>query len=271
MSPRADLAAFLRARRGAVTPADVGLAPGHRRRTPGLRREEVALLAGVSVSWYTWLEQGRSINVSIDVLDALARTLRLDPVEHRYLRELAGHPEAPTPADGPAECPAALVTVMRLVEPAPAYALGPTWDLLAWNRAFAKLFPPIETLTAGDRNLVWLMFGNADARAVNGEWESEARQTLSQFRAEVTPRGEDPAVSDLVDRLLAASDEFREWWPRHDVARFQTHRRVFDHPLAGRLVFESEQLASVAAPEVRVIVHLPVAGDDSAERLARVG
>lgn len=271
MSPRADLAAFLRARRAAVTPADVGLAPGGRRRTPGLRREEVALLAGVSVSWYTWLEQGRAINVSIDVLDALARTLRLDPVERRYLLELAGHPEVARRVDEPQECPAGVVTLMRMVEPAPAYAIGPTWDLLAWNGAFVRLFPEIEHLVSEDRNLVWLMFGNANARALNGEWESEARQTLSQYRAEVTPRGEDPAVATLVARLLAVSDEFRDWWPRHDVARFQTHRRVFDHPQAGRLVFETEQLVSVAAPDVRVIVHLPVPGDDSVARRAAVG
>ncbi len=270
MSPRADLAAFLRARRAAVTPESVGYAPGARRRTPGLRREEVALLAGVSVSWYTWLEQGRSINVSVDVLDALARTLQLDPVERRYLRDLAGHPEVPGPLDDPQQCPPGVLTLMAMVEPAPAYALGPTWDILAWNDPFARLFPEIRHLPGPERNLVWLMFGNAPARALNGEWESEARQTLSQFRAEVTPRGEDATVADLVNRLRSVSDEFREWWPRHDVARFETHRRVFNHAQAGRLAFESEQFVSAAAPGIRVIVHMPVPGDDSALRLSAV-
>lgn len=271
MPRRADLAAFLRARRAAVRPEDVGLAPGQRRRTPGLRREEVALLAGVSVSWYTWLEQGRPINASVDVLDSLARVLRLDPVERAYLLELAGHATRQPPELGRDACPRGVLELLRVVEPAPAYALGPTWDLLAWNDAFARLFPPIDALPAEELNLVWLLFANEEARALNGEWESEARRTLSQYRAEVASMADDPAVAGLVARLHDASPEFREWWPRHDVAGFETHRRVFEHPRAGRLEFETEQLVPVAAPDVRVIVHLPVEGDDSAERLAASG
>ncbi|MGZ4675725.1 MAG: helix-turn-helix transcriptional regulator [Acidimicrobiia bacterium] len=267
MPRRADLAAFLRARRAAVTPADVGLAPGTRRRTPGLRREEVALLAGVSVSWYTWLEQGRPINASVDVLDALARTLRLDPVERAYLLELAGH-TARLPVDrGRSACPPGVVELLALMVPAPAFALDPTWDVLGWNAAFTALFPPIESLPPEERNLVWLLFANEDARALNGDWESEARRVLSQYRAEVASMGDDPAVADLVARLHDASEEFRQWWPRHDVAGFETHRRVFNHPRAGRLEFATEQLVPVGAPDVRVIVHLPIAGDDSATRL----
>jgi hypothetical protein len=268
MAGRADLAAFLRARRAAVAPGDVGLAPGLRRRTPGLRREEVALLAGVSVSWYTWLEQGRPINASVDVLDALARALRLDPVERGHLLELAGHPARQPIELGRATCPRGVLELLRVLEPAPAYALGPTWDLLAWNDSFTKLFPEIETLAAEDLNLVWLLFGNATARELNGEWDGEARRTLSQYRAEVAPLRDDPAVAALVERLQASSAEFRDWWPRYDVAGCETHRRVFDHPRAGRLVFETEQLVPVASPDVRVIVHLPVEGDDSAHRLS---
>jgi transcriptional regulator with XRE-family HTH domain len=265
---RADLAAFLRARRAAVAPEDVGLERGPRRRTPGLRREEVALLADVSVSWYTWLEQGRPINASVDVLDALARALRLDPVERAHLLELAGHPVR-RPVDlGRSACPRGVLELLHSVEPAPAYALGPTWDLIAWNDAFTTLFPPIASLPADECNLVWLLFANDDARALNGAWESEARRTLSQYRAEVTPMRDDPSVATLVARLQRASAEFREWWPQYDVAAFETHRRVFDHPQAGRLEFETEQLVPVAAPDIRVVVHLPVEGDDSARRLA---
>lgn len=265
---RADLAAFLRARRAAVAPQDVGLEPGPRRRTPGLRREEVALLAGVSVSWYTWLEQGRPINASVDVLDALARALRLDPVERAHLLELAGHPIRQPIDLGRSSCPRGVLELLRSVEPAPAFALGPTWDLIAWNGAFATLFPPIATLPAEECNLVWLLFANDAARDLNGAWESEARRTLSQYRAEVTPMRDDPAVARLIARLQEASAEFREWWPQYDVAAFETHRRVFNHPLAGRLEFDTEQLVPVAAPDVRVVVHLPVEGDDSAARLA---
>ena len=228
------------------------------------------MLAGVSVSWYTWLEQGRPINASVDVLDALARALRLDPVERAHLLELAGHPERPPIEPGRATCPRGVLELLRVLEPAPAYALGPLWDLLAWNESFAALFPDIEELAAEDLNLVWLLFGNANARALNGEWDAEARRTLSQYRAEVTPLRDDPAVAKLVARLQDASEEFRDWWPRYDVAGFETHRRVFDHARAGRLIFETEQLVPVASPDVRVIVHLPVPGDDSAARLAAV-
>jgi transcriptional regulator with XRE-family HTH domain len=271
---RADLAAFLRARRAAVAPGDVGLEPGPRRRTPGLRREEVALLAGVSVSWYTWLEQGRPINASVDVLDALARALRMDPVERAHLFELAGRPTrqlVDQPVESPrSACPRGVLELLRTVEPAPAFALGPTWDMIAWNETFAALFPPIASLPPEECNLVWLLFANADARELNGAWEDEARRTLSQYRAEVTPMRDDPAVASLVARLQAASPEFREWWPQYDVAAFESHRRVFNHPRAGRLVFDSEQFVPVAAPDIRIIVHLPVAGDDSAARLAAV-
>jgi transcriptional regulator with XRE-family HTH domain len=268
MTRRADLAGFLRARRAAVTPGDVGLTGGARRRTPGLRREEVALLAGVSVSWYTWLEQGRPINPSIDVLDALARALRMDPVERRHLLELAGQGDRPNAAFVRDRCPQDVLGLLHVLDRSPAYALSTYWDLLAWNDAFARLFPDVETLPPDELNLVWLLFGNENARRLNGEWESEARRTLSQYRAEVAPLRQDPKVAELVTRLQATSAEFRDWWPRYDVAGFESHRRVFDHAAAGRLVFDTQQLVPVASPDLRVIVHLPVAGDDSTRRLA---
>ncbi len=253
-----------------MAPQDVGLAPGPRRRTPGLRREEVARLAGVSVSWYTWIEQGRPVNASADVLDALARALRLDAVERAHLRELAGQAtREPVPVDRD-RCPDGVRELLHVLGPAPAFALDPRWALLAWNDAFGKLFPDIATLPAEECNLVWLFFVNAAARELNVEWEAEARRVLSQFRAEIVPLRDDPAVADLVARLRAASVEFRDWWPRYDVAAFESHRRVFEHPTAGRLLFDTEQLIPVAAPDVRVVVHLPVAGDDSAARLAAV-
>jgi transcriptional regulator with XRE-family HTH domain len=270
MASRADLAAFLKARSAAVTPADVGLAPGTRRRTPGLRREEVAMLAGVSVSWYTWLEQGRPINASVDVLDALARTLRLDPVERNYLLELAGHPTRQPVELGRRTLPEGIEQLLTVLEPAPAFALEPTWNVIGWNASFTALFPMIGALPPEEQNLVWLLFANEEVRALNAEWESEARRILSQFRAEVVSMPDAEAVAALVVRLQDASPEFCDWWPRHDVAGFETHRRTFVHPEAGLLRFETEQLIPVGAPDVRVIVHLPVPGDDSAARLAAV-
>ncbi len=168
---------------------------------------------------------------------------------------LAGHALRQPTDFGRSSCPGSVVELLSLLEPAPAYALSPHRDLLAWNGSFGTLFPDVETLPPVDLNLVWLLFGNTRARELNGEWEVEARRTLSQYRAEVAPLRDDPAVAGLVARLQAASDEFRDWWPRYDVAGFETHRRVFDHPRAGRLVFDTEQLIPVASPDIRVVVH----------------
>jgi transcriptional regulator with XRE-family HTH domain len=267
---RADLAEFLRARRAALRPADVGLPEAGRRRTQGLRREEVALLAGVSVSWYTWLEQGRPINASVDVLDALARALQLDAVERDHLLALAGHPARRPVAPGRNGVSDALRRLLRALEPAPAYVLGPRWDFVEWNRPFGALFPAVAELPAENCNLVWAMFASADARVLVGDWEREARRVLSQFRAETVPLRDDAAVVGLVERLRATSLEFAQWWPRHDVGGFETHRRLFHHPQAGRLEFETQQLVPAGEPDLRVVVHLAIPGDDSAERLAAV-
>ena len=267
MSRRADLAEFLRVRRASLTPADVGLAPGTRRRTAGLRREEVALLAGVSVSWYTWLEQGRPINASDDVLDALARTLRFDPVERDYLLALAGHPRRRAIDPIHDRVPDDVQRVVDALHPCPAYALGPRWDFLAWNDAQRMLHPSIDHLPAEERNLVWLVFADEEVRTLVGDWELEARRVLSQFRAEITPIRDDPSVQSLVERLLAASDVFAAWWPRHDVGGFEHRVRTFHHPRAGLLRFEHQQLVPAGQPDLRIVVHLPIPDDDSIARL----
>jgi transcriptional regulator with XRE-family HTH domain len=268
MSRRADLSEFLRARRNALRPQDVGLEPGARRRTVGLRREEVALLAGVSVSWYTWLEQGRPINASLDVLDSLARVLRLDPVEREHLLMLAGLPARRPVTPGRESVPASITHLLAVLEPSPAYVLGPRWDFLAWNAPLERLYPAVAQVPPEDRNLVWAIFTEPTLRALIVDWESEARRVLSQFRADIVAIADDPAVEALVDRLMATSEEFAAWWPRHDVAGFETHRRTFAHPSAGTLVFEQQQLVPDGEPDLRVVVHLPVDGDDSAARIS---
>jgi transcriptional regulator with XRE-family HTH domain len=267
MTRRDELAAFLRARRDALTPAEVGLPPGRGRRTPGLRREEIAMLAGVSVTWYTWLEQGRPINASTDVLTALARTLRLDDAGRRHLLALATR----TPAESVEvvdDAPDALVRLITAMEPAPAYVLGPTWDFLAWNRAQSRLYPVIDRLDPTDRNLLWVIFAEPSARALVADWPDQARRILAEFRAGTAPLRADARVVALVDRLLATSAEFAEWWPQVDVANFQTRVRRYHHPRAGELAFEYQQLTPSEWPGLRVVVQLPVPGDDSAERLA---
>jgi transcriptional regulator with XRE-family HTH domain len=268
---RADLAEFLRLRRTALSPSDVGMPPGQRRRTPGLRREEVAFLAGVSVSWYTWLEQGRPINASRQVLEALARTLRLDPVETDHLIALAGQPTSSRTKVRTQDLPDDLQLLLDALEPAPAYVLDPAWNFIGVNAAQLRLYPGFARLPAADRNLVMMVFANRDVRALIGDWEAEARRVLSQFRAETTAIRDEPVVRQLVERLRAASPEFADWWPRHDVAGYESRLRTFHHPVAGRLTFRHEQLAPSGHPDLRVVVHLPLPGDSSLERLAHSG
>jgi transcriptional regulator with XRE-family HTH domain len=267
MTPRDELAAFLRVRRAGVSPTDVGLLPGRRRRTPGLRREEVALLAGVSVSWYTWLEQGRPINASSEVLDAIARALALNDDERLHLRRLAG-----TTADNaippPVEAPESLVVLLDALEPHPASVLGPTWQFLAWNRSQARLWPALSALPATERNLLWVLFAVDEVRTLVLDWPAEARRALAQFRAETEHLAELEERRQLVARLGTVSSEFATWWAQHDVAAFRSRLRRYQHPRAGPLVFQYQQMAPLEWPGLRVVVHLPVPGDDSAQRLA---
>jgi transcriptional regulator with XRE-family HTH domain len=264
--PRHELAAFLRSRREAVAPEQVGLPRGPGRRTPGLRREEVALLAGVSVSWYTWLEQGRRISASDDVLRAIARALLLDETETEHLARLTRPPA--TPIEPPREAPSALVRLITALEPAPAYVLGPSWEFLAWNDAQARLYPAIARLTGIERNLLWVQFADPAVRELVVDWDVHARQTLAEFRAATAERRAEPDHVELVERLVEASPEFAAWWPEHAVARFETRLRRFHHPAAGELTFEYQQLEPLEWPGLRVVCHLPLPGDDSAQRLA---
>jgi transcriptional regulator with XRE-family HTH domain len=269
MDRRAELGEFLRARREALQPADVGLPTGSRRRTPGLRREEIALLAGVSVTWYTWLEQGRRINASRDVLLALARALRLDDAGRDHLLALANADgRAGDPFDRVIEAPDALNRLIMSMDPAPAYVLGPRWELVSWNAAEERLYPALHDLANDERNLLWVMFCEPSARRLIADWEDRARSTLAEFRAGTTLLFDDPLVTALVERIAAASSEFAQWWPQHDVAGFQTRLRRYNHPRAGQLTFEYQQMIPSEWPHLRVICQLPLPGDDSAQRLA---
>jgi transcriptional regulator with XRE-family HTH domain len=263
---RKELAAFLRTRRQATRPAQVGLPAGRGRRTPGLRREEVAMLAGVSVTWYTWLEQGRRINASDDVLRAIGRALRLDDAGLEHLISLSDPGTGPVHA--PTEAPSALTRLLDALMPAPAYVLGPHWDFVGWNTAQARLYPRIEQLEAPRRNLLWVLFADPATRDLIVDWDIHARQALAEFRAATTTVRHDPAMGALVELLAEESAEFAAWWPQHDVSGFETRLRRFDHPAAGELTFEYQQLTPAEWPNLRVVAQLPVPGDDSAERLA---
>jgi transcriptional regulator with XRE-family HTH domain len=264
---RSELTDFLRTRRAQVTPQEVGLPANGRRRTPGLRREEVAQLAGVGLSWYTWLEQGRDIKPSAGVLDALARVLRLDTAERAHLFHLA-RVELPLPAtDYTREAPPELAEIVTALEPNPAYLIGPRTDVLAWNAGAAAMLGEPTRAPDGRRNLLWWLFtaGGLDSE----QRRSTARSTLARFRAEHARRIGDPDFAALIDALEEASEQFRAWWPRHEVLTEQLGTKTVEHPRAGRLVLHHLQSAPTSHPDLRLIQFAP-ADAATREALARL-
>ncbi|WP_233495727.1 helix-turn-helix transcriptional regulator [Geodermatophilus sp. TF02-6] len=270
---RRELAEFLRSRRRQVDPRAVGLPAGDARRTPGLRREEVALLSGVSHTWYTWLEQGRDIRPSRQVVDALARTLRMSPAEHEYLKDLAAphHSQARGGALQQGRgVPAHVQRLLDALGSSPAYAITASWSIVGWNRAYERLYPGVAAAAPADRNLLWLVFTDPAVRELLGDWVTDSRRFLTQFRAEVGPRLADPDVVDLVARLEAASPHFRAGWASHDVDRFSSRERRFEHPRVGTLLLEHHQLTPADTPGLQLVVYTAAAGSDTAARLARL-
>jgi transcriptional regulator with XRE-family HTH domain len=263
---RRALAAFLRTRRARLQPADVGLPERGRRRTPGLRREEIAQLSGVGVTWYTWLEQGRDITASAQVVDALARALLLTPDQHRHLRDLAGltplQPE--TPVDD------LLPRLQRLVDavtPNAACVYDAHFDYLAWNSSYARVRYDPGRLPADRRNLAWMMFTDPENRARLASWEPSARSVISQFRAAAAQRPDDPRFTELVAALSEASPEFKQWWADYPIRYFRPATVGIDHPRIGRIMLEIFQLRLVEHPDLLMVVQVPARSEDL-ERVA---
>ncbi|WP_131741785.1 helix-turn-helix transcriptional regulator [Actinomadura roseirufa] len=262
---RTELAAFLRSRRERITPEDVGMPPGPRRRTPGLRREEVAQLAGVGVTWYTWLEQGRPINASAQVLDAVARTLRLDGVERDHLYLLAEVPGEAAADDGD-NLPPDLQRILDSLDPLPAAVCNARSDVLAWNRAFAAIFPQLVTARACERNMTWMAFTLPDCCNPVVNMKEEAHAHVAVLRHRYIRHMTEPGWKDMVRRLLAASPLFAQLWADHDVARPGPRIKVFRHDAVGEIRTRSTSMDVTAATGTRMIVYTPT-DDASGDRI----
>ena len=255
MKHRAALGEFLKARRGALRPADFGLPPGSRRRTAGLRREEVALLAGVGVTWYTWLEQGRSINVSAQVLDAVARTLRLNRIEREHLYQLA---EA-TPQHVPPSSvvPDALGEMLRSLDPLPASLSNGRYDVIAKNAAYEDLFTSWHDMPCVHRNTLWCCFAEPNRRDAFVNFDDEAPHLVARLRAEYAKHIGEPEWEEDIRRLAEHSPDFAELWARHEVAAPAERVRQFRHPVAGLLTLVNTELAVPAEGDLRMSVYTP--------------
>jgi transcriptional regulator with XRE-family HTH domain len=262
---RSELAAFLRSRRERITPECAGLPPGPRRRTAGLRREEVAQLSGVGLTWYTWLEQGRPINASTQVLDAIARTLRLDEPEHEHLYRLADVPDATAVADVDALVGPEIQQILDALVTLPASVINDRFDVLAWNAAYAALFPGVVCAPREDRNSLWLSFTHPTCCHPYVNRESQLPTLVAQLRAAYGRHLREPAWTGFIQRLQTASPEFAQMWERHEVATVATYHKIFRHPAHDQLTMTTNSLAIMAAPGTRMVVYTPA---DEATRVA---
>ncbi|MBK1666310.1 transcriptional regulator [Rhodospirillum rubrum] len=266
---RTDLGEFLRRRRESLSPLDVGLPPGRRRRTPGLRREEVAALAGVGLSWYTWLEQGRAITVSVAFLDNVSRVLKLDETERRHLFVLAHH--RPPAINGRSWCVLPPL-VRRLIDDLvlrPCYVLNLRWDVIGWNRAADRLFG-FEARDRAERNMLWMLFSDDSVSARIVEWTRQAPQILASFRRDYAQAADDEDMIGLVTALEQRSPAFRDLWRRHDAhGRCQGRRGVLIDGI-GAVAFDHSTFLIDEEKHLRLVTYAALAGEAASERFERL-
>jgi len=258
---RRELGDFLRAHRARLTPTTLGLPIGVRRRTPGLRREEVAQACGMSATWYTWLEQGRDVSASASALSTLARTLQLTPAERAYLFELAGKrdPSLPAPPDDDGmDVAASLGRAVAAID-GPAYILDSLWNARAWNKQAARLF--VGWLDGrSDHNLLRYVFLSPTARKVIPEWQMRARRVLAEFRADSSRHLEDATLQALVEDLRRRSPFFAKCWSEHAVVDRTGGERTFDHPRQGRLFYDQVAFSVANRPDFKLVMLVKQSG-----------
>lgn len=267
---RAHLSDFLRIRRESLAPEEVGLTSAGRRRTPGLRREEVAQLAGVGTTWYTWLEQGRDVRASRSVLEAIADALRMTSAERSHLIVL-GRGEELAQTRAPSE--QVHEPLRRLIENlgvSPACVLGRRWDYLAWNRAFVAIFGDPTRFPEDRRNMIWATFNDEARRTLFTDWAQGARHAVARFRADSARYVGDPAFEELVEAVKESSPEFSRWWKRHEVVRSGTGRKLLRHPIAGEMAFEHAIFRLEEMPEQRLVLYTPLEEAETTKKMQRL-
>ncbi len=262
-----ELSDFLKTRRARIMPSQAGLPEGPRRRTPGLRREEVAQLAGIGLTWYTWLEQGRPIRVSTQVLESLSRVLLLDRQERLHLYHLANQA---TPTDMPeyaGTVSPALQHVLDSLRFCPSLVVDRCWNVLAWNEESCLLFGDFSRMNARQRNVVWAVFTEPGYKKLLVDWEANAKALLGRFRTVCGKLVEDPWLLRFVGDLKEQSEEFSLWWPLHEIHGDNEVRKRLDHPVAGILDFEVSNFDVADNSGLKMIIHTPVPGTDTAEKM----
>src|SRR6201996_7052021 len=262
MTDTGSLGTYLRDRRAKLDPTAFGFAL-QRRRTPGLRREEVAQRANVSATWYTWLEQGRGGAPSPDVLDRIARAMLLTDVEreHLFLLGLGRPPEVRY--QEPEGITPRLQRLLDTLDHSPAFIRTATWDVIAWNKAAAAVLTDYSTLPHGQRNVLRMMFRDSHVRAAQSNWQSVARYVMASFRADVARAGAARNVQSLVDELCATSAEFAAMWRDNDVQGHGEGLKVLNHEVAGRLTLEFSGFAVDGRPDLNLVIYNPATPEDA--------
>jgi transcriptional regulator with XRE-family HTH domain len=263
---RDELGEFLKARRARVSPAEVGLPAGGRRRTPGLRREELAQLAGVGVTWYTWLEQGRPIKASVQVLDAVAATLRLTSIEREHLYRLAE--ATPSRPSGSTECASEIVfgEILDSLDPLPALITNTRFDIIRSNAAYGDLFHDWHAVSCIHRNLLWCVITEPTARQQLLNYDTEVPYLVGRLRSAYGEHVGDPDWETDLDRLRGVSPEFAQLWAQHEVVACSPRPRHVVHPTAGELHFTVTEFTLPAHPDLILFVETP-ADEETRTRL----
>jgi transcriptional regulator with XRE-family HTH domain len=265
-----ELAHFLRNRRSRVTPKQVGLPETARRRTLGLRRGEVAMLAGVSLEWYTYLEQGRHIQVSAELLENLSMVLQLDEVERRHLFLLARNQEPPIGFDIQTKVPAELLSLLNALGTSPGCITDARMNILAWNASFSTVFGEFEHKSERERNLVWVTFVSEDFRSLLGEeWKDHAHRVIAQFRTNYAQFVNDPWWTEQIE-ALSESSQFRALWDLHDVINAPNIRKTFHHPEAGVLVFDYISLLPPSTMNLLVSIYVPQNDQQTVQKIQQL-
>jgi transcriptional regulator with XRE-family HTH domain len=251
---RQALGAFLRTRRARLQPQEVGLPARNRRRTPGLRREDVAELANIGVSWYTLLEQGHDVHPSRQVLESLAQALRLTPAEERHLFLLALQDLPVKQMAEETQVTPALQRIVDALDPHPAFLIGRRWDVLTWNRAADLLFRFQEPCPPHSRNVVWRFF-MLNTRSIDMHWEKQAQNLVAHFRADYARYPEDASFQEIIEDLQQTSPQFRLWWEQQNVRGSSDGQRTMQHPTLGLLEFDHMTFQTPIAPDLCVKVY----------------
>ncbi len=267
---RAQLSEFLKGCRARLQPSMVGLPSGGRRRTPGLRREDVAALAGLSATWYTWLEQGRDVRASDRILESLCRTLRLSNEERDYLFSLAQSRPAPLELTRIEEVSPAVMRTLEALH-VPALVITPRWDVVYWNRMVTKTFRDYAALPPERRNLIRILLTSPEYQIDPVEYEAMARRVLAKLRVDYSQSAGDPAFEDLIEELGEICPPFREFWRSPEITSRSEGIHLLRHPQLGGITFEHTSYVVEGAPTLRVVVFAPhdTASAAKVERLAR--